>query len=441
MSMKFLTPLLAFIFLIGCDGEKSNTAPSKDSPEEATTEAPSKDSLGEQQKVTEEAKDTSLPPIPDPMDAEAIMKLWSMDHDPTGFIEEMKLGNRTGTWDGVASSGPVRNDWVQSEEFSFDEKWVGRRFTVAKLSLQNENHYSVGTYLPDEDSFIMWIMNNNRISQSKGERLEEGGIRWRSTILPKSDEGFFTSIIAKVTFANDGFEANESVKLLNEEKAVWFSDVKYHWTGFPGMKPLGKKEILELAKLPHNPDLKDPEMKWWLPKSGIWEFEDTIGERDSEQEKEFRYESVNKRVDESHTVSISIRNKEILNIGVLVANPDAKTREILRLRLDPRSNRLLPSIEFLDELTGTATFQSLGQRGVESGITYEGKGSVLQGGDSSSFAKSFSGSLKTRDGGKLIQIVKFKGEWVKELPAEGEELSHEWLEKKLAEIDSLEEAE
>jgi hypothetical protein len=40
-----------------------------------------------------------------------------------------------------------------------------------------------------------------------------------------------------------------------------------------------------------------------------------------------------------------------------------------------------------------------------------------------------------------MRIAKIKGEWVKELPAEGEELSNEWLEKKLAEIDSLEEAE
>jgi hypothetical protein len=156
---------------------------------------------------------------------------------------------------------------------------------------------------------------------------------------------------------------------------------------------------------------------------------------------EFRYETVDKRVDESHTVFIAIRNKEILNIGVLVANPDAKTKEILRVRFVPRSNRLLPTIEFLDELTGTATFQSLGQREFESSITMEGKGLVLHGDDNSSFAKSRSGSLKIRDDGKLIQIVKFKGEWVKELPAEGEELSHEWLEKKLAEIDSLEEAE
>jgi TPR repeat protein len=36
-----------------------------------------------------------------------------------------------------------------------------------------------------------------------------------------------------------------------------------------------------------------------------------------------------------------------------------------------------------------------------------------------------------------MQIVKFEGEWVKELPAEGEELSNEWLVKKLAEIESM----
>jgi hypothetical protein len=39
MSMKYLISLLAFSFLIGCDGEKSNTAPSKDSPEKAASEA------------------------------------------------------------------------------------------------------------------------------------------------------------------------------------------------------------------------------------------------------------------------------------------------------------------------------------------------------------------------------------------------------------------
>jgi hypothetical protein len=39
--MKHLIPLLAFSFLIGCDGEKSNVAPSKDSPKEAASEAPS----------------------------------------------------------------------------------------------------------------------------------------------------------------------------------------------------------------------------------------------------------------------------------------------------------------------------------------------------------------------------------------------------------------
>ena len=99
--MKYFIPLLAFGLLIGCDGEEGDVTTSKDSPEETATEAPSKDALGEQQKFTEEAKNTSLPPIPNPMDAETIMKLWSMDHDPTGFIEEMKQGERPGTWERI----------------------------------------------------------------------------------------------------------------------------------------------------------------------------------------------------------------------------------------------------------------------------------------------------------------------------------------------------
>ena len=51
--MKHLIPLLAFSFLIGCDGEKSNVAPSKDSPEEAATEAPSE---GSPEEAASEAK-------------------------------------------------------------------------------------------------------------------------------------------------------------------------------------------------------------------------------------------------------------------------------------------------------------------------------------------------------------------------------------------------
>ena len=438
--MKHLISLLAFSLLIGCNGEKSNLAPSKDSPEETATEASSKDSLGEQQKVNEEAKNTSLPPIPDPMDAEAIMKLWSMEHDPTGFIEEMKQGERPGTWERIIRSGPAKNQLLQSEKNSYELKWVNKRFASYRfVSPTDEVGYGVSTYLPEENSFIYWFLNNNEITQLRADNLEKGDVKWQSSIMPKSAFGYSLENRRKPT--NDGFELSEYQKLSKDGEPVLINEGKAYWTGFPGMKPLGKKEILELAKLPHNPDLKDPEIKWWLPKAGIWEFEDTFSERDSEQVEEFRYETVDKRVDESHTVFITIRNKEILNIGVLVANPDAKTKEILRVRFVPRSNRLFPSIEFLDELTGTATFQSLGQRGFESSITMEGKGLVLQGDDNSSFAKSRSGSLKIRDDGKLMQIIKFDGEWVKELSGEGEELSNEWLEKKLAGIDSLEEAE
>ncbi len=60
--MKYLITLLAFIFLIGCDGEKSNTAPSKDSPEEAASEAPSERSPKEATTETKPPEAVSVNP-------------------------------------------------------------------------------------------------------------------------------------------------------------------------------------------------------------------------------------------------------------------------------------------------------------------------------------------------------------------------------------------
>jgi len=451
--MKSLTPLLAFSFLIGCEGEKSNIDPSKDSPDKATSEAPShgsldekeqptQDSLEEQQSVTQEAKNTSLPPIPQPMDAEAIMKLWSMDHNPTGFIEKMKINDRPGTWEGISNFGPAKDNLFQSEEFSFDSKWVDRRFTVEKFSSEaNGNSYLVTTYLPDEDSFICWALYKGEITQSKGDRLEEGGFRWLSTILRKSDESFFTSIDGKVKPTHDGFEINRSTKFSKDGTAVGFSEAKAYWTGFPGMKPLGKKEILELAKLPHNPELKDPEIKWMLPKAGIWEFKETISTRDSEQEEEFTYKNVTKRVDKSHTVFTNFKDGEIINIEVAVPNPNKKTKEILRVLYFPNNDELVRGISFLDEDSGADNFKSHRQKGSDDSFSVEAELKPQSKKGSSNFASNFRGVVKYRKDGKLMGIGKCEWEWVKELPAEGGDLSEELLEKKLAEIDSEEETE
>ena len=58
--MKHLISLLAFSFLIGCDGEKSNVAPSKDSPEKAASEAPSERSLEEAASETKPTEAVSV---------------------------------------------------------------------------------------------------------------------------------------------------------------------------------------------------------------------------------------------------------------------------------------------------------------------------------------------------------------------------------------------
>ena len=451
--MKHLIPLLAFGLLIGCDGEEGDVttskdspketateAPSKDSPEETATEASSKDSLGEQQKFTEEAKNPSLPPIPNPMDAEAIMKLWSMDHNPTGFIEEMKIKDRPGTWEVIANFGPARDDLFQSEEYSYDSKWVDRRFTVEKFSSEaNGNSYLVATYLPEEDSFILWALNNGEVTQARGKSLEKNGIKWRSTVLSKSAEELYSSRDSRMKPTNDGFELNESQKFSKDGTAVSFSEAKAYWTGFPGMKPLGKKEVLELAKLPHKPDLKDPENKWMLPKAGIWKVKDTISTRDSEQEEEFTYKNVTKRVDKSHTVFTNFKDGEIISIEVAVPNPNKETEEILRVLYFPDNGDLVRGISFLDEESGADKFKSLRQKGSDDSFSVEAERKPQSKRGSLNFASNFRGVVKFREDGKLMRIRKFEGEWLKELPAEGGELSEELLGKKLAEIDSEEE--
>ncbi|MDB4664174.1 hypothetical protein OAF10_01435 [bacterium] len=437
--MKHLISLLAFNFLIGCDGEKSNLAPSKNSTEETATEASSKDSLGEQQKVNEEAKNTSLPPIPDPMDAEAIMKLWSMEHDPTGFIEEMKQGERPGTWERIIRSGPAKNQLFQSEENSYELKWVNKRFASYRfVSATDEVGYGVSTYLPEENSFIYWFLNNNEITQLRADNLEKGDVKWQSSIMPKSAFGYSLENRRKPT--NDGFELSEYQKLSKDGEPVLFNEGKAYWTGFPGMKPLGKKEVLELAKLPHDPDLKDPKIKGRSPKAGIWEGKDTVRTRDSEQEEEFKYRKLVKRVDESHTVFTNIKDGEILSLVVEALNPNKETEHI-QIIYFPGIDELFRGISFWDQEARISTFNSLRQRDGENRISVEGHEEIRSEKGSSNFATNFNGSSKFRDDGKLMSIVKIKGEWVKELPAEGEELSNEWLEKKLAEIDSLEEAE
>ena len=88
-------------------------------------------------------------------------------------------------------------------------------------------------------------------------------------------------------------------------------------------------------------------------------------------------------------------------------------------------------ISFWDQEAGISTFNSLRQRDGENSISVEGHEEIRSEKGSSNFATNFNGSSKFRDDGKLISIVKIKGEWIKELPAEGEELSNEWLVKKL----------
>ena len=113
-NMKRRIPLLLGLgILAGCSQQDSEQDAAQDA---GNPPAP----------ALSEAKALPLPPIPEPMDADAIMKIWAMDHDEAGFMEKMKMTERPGTWKGKRRMGPDKKNLEQSQEFSFVSKRVNR---------------------------------------------------------------------------------------------------------------------------------------------------------------------------------------------------------------------------------------------------------------------------------------------------------------------------
>ena len=111
------------------------------------------------------------------------MKIWAMDHDETGFMEEISdFVERPGNWKGKRRVGPDQNNLVQSEAFSFSSKFVNRRFmTWEFLGEGVPPGYSVMTYLPESDSYYWWeLRKGGVVNEYKGNRREDGGITWKS---------------------------------------------------------------------------------------------------------------------------------------------------------------------------------------------------------------------------------------------------------------------
>ena len=217
-----------------------------------------------------EAKALSLPPIPDPMDADAIMKIWEMDHDETDFMEEISaFVERPGNWKGKRRMGPDQNNLGQSEAFSFSSKFVNHRFmTWEFLGEGVPPGYSVMTYLPESDSYYWWeLRKDGVVNEYKGSRREDGGIAWKSFIMPG---GNGSSVQLSFIPGPDGLVMKDVFQVMKDGELLAHGEGEAHWMSGPGMELLSAKEVGELVAEPHDPNWEIPEMTTWVAKPGEW---------------------------------------------------------------------------------------------------------------------------------------------------------------------------
>ena len=253
--MKIGTTLLLLClgFLAGCS-KQDNTQDAGNPPAPALSEA----------------KELPWPPIPEPMDAKAIMKLWAMDHDETDFMEEISdFVERPGTWKGKRRVGPDQKNLEQSQEFSFSSKFVNRRFmTWEFLGEGVPPVYSVMTYLPESDSYYWWeLRKGGVVNEYKGNRREDGGIAWKSFLTPG---GNGSSVQLSFIPGPDGLLLQETVQVMKDGEVLMHGEGEAHWMSDPGIELLSAEEIGELMAEPHDPNWEVPEMAAWVLKPGEW---------------------------------------------------------------------------------------------------------------------------------------------------------------------------
>ena len=261
--------LLCLGFLAGCSKQDS-TQDNGNPPDPALSEA----------------TELPLPPIPDPMDADAIMKIWAMDHDETDFMEEVSdFVERPGNWKGKRRMGPDQNNLVQSEAFSFSSKFVNRRFMTWKFLGEGvPPGYSVMTYLPETDSYYWWeLRKGGVVNEYKGNRREDGGIAWKSFLTPG---GNGSSVQLSFIPGPDGLVMKDVFQVMKDGELLAHGEGEAHWMSGPGMELLSAKEIGELVAEPHDPNWEVPEIASLTLEAGEWKGVEKIRVRKADEPQE-----------------------------------------------------------------------------------------------------------------------------------------------------------
>ena len=140
-----------------------------------------------------EVEKEELPPIPDKVTKEFVLKLWDLPNDETNLIEEIKNQGKAGIWIAKRKKGPSKNELVINEEAKITLKFAKQRYMVRKVTMDNATAYSAITYDFEKEKYRYWEFGeesgNSFAVEYYGQKLNGNLIEWESVAFPFFEDG------------------------------------------------------------------------------------------------------------------------------------------------------------------------------------------------------------------------------------------------------------
>jgi len=167
--MKILILIAITILAVGCGGKNQTTDEIK--PPEIEKE--------------------ELPPIPDKVTKEFVLKLWDLPNDETNLIEEIKNQGNAGIWIAKRKKGPSKNELVINEEAKMTLKFANQRYMVWEFITDTATGYSAITYDFEKEKYHWWEFGEDsgraHVAEYSGQLSDGNLFEWESVVFPLED--------------------------------------------------------------------------------------------------------------------------------------------------------------------------------------------------------------------------------------------------------------
>jgi len=240
--MKNLLPRLSCLLLIGC-GEKE-VLPDKSATDTDSASARQVASPVIEAIASSGPASADLTPLPETITKEFIMGLWDKPHDGRDVIKELaNVCAREGVWKVVTTTGPDKNEMIDTSEASMIVKIVDRRFQVWQWSAGEHIEYSFVTYDSDAEKYRWWgLLPDGFIMEWSGRRYLRNLVEWKTVKIP--GEGL--EMNTRVTLIAEGRKKMEMTGTIKrDDEVVAYRKDEFTWLSelAPGTPVSGRKVI------------------------------------------------------------------------------------------------------------------------------------------------------------------------------------------------------